>query len=172
MHAERTLQILMGGLALVLLVPTTFLYFAGVSGWFVLWGGAIVLTAVEGIARLGWRPIIERLTQEGWQQGYTTSLGFSAFMLAAGVGISATWILLALGFAGRSINEVPRPLWLMLGCGWFSAALPLLTIGTVQRLLHQFGFWLLLGLGPLISSLLILAWLFWLGRRKRKGDCL
>ncbi len=163
MQAEKILKIMMGGLALVLLVPSTLLYFAGALGWFVLWGGAIVLTVIEGIARLGWSPIFERLVQEGWQQGYTTSLSISAFILAAGLGIFATWILLVAGYAGLSMKEVPTPLWLMLSCGWSSAALILGLIGTVQRLLDNLDFWVLIGLGPLIFSLLIVAWLYWLG---------
>lgn len=166
MNSERTLNIVMGGLALVLLVPSTLLYFAGALGWFVLWGGAIVLTAIEGIARLGWNPIFERLVQEGWQQSYTASLGFSAFMLAAGIGICATWLLLAVGYSGLPMKKVPKLFWLMLGCGWFSATLTLGMIGTAQRLIDQLGFWVLLGLGPLIFSLLIVAWLYWLGRRR------
>lgn len=165
MYAERVLKFLIGGLALVLLVPSTLLYFAGALGWFVLWGGAILLTAVESVARLGWRPVFEQLAQKGWQEGYSAGLGFSVFMLAAGIGICATWVLLGAGYAGRSVKDVSRLLWFMLGCGWLSAALPLGMVGTAQRLMDQLGFWSLLGLGPLIFSLFIVTWLYWLDRR-------
>ncbi len=166
MQLGTAVKVLMAINAIVLLVPATLFYVIGAMGWFLLFVPAAILTLVEGVWHNGWPqgPLFQ--TTQGFGM-----LSFSAYMLAAGAGLAATWIALVLAYSGVRLKDIPRLLWVGFVAGWTLAAPLLWSVSpTPNYLQDRLGDYLfvqsLFGVGPLIFSAFTLLWLYWNGKQK------
>lgn len=166
MRVRLLIEILMGLQALLLLVPASLLYAVGALGWFGLFIPAGIATVMERASREGWG-VVYRVGLDMLADKFF--LGFSGFMIAFGIGLFSAWFLLASGYGGKSLKETPWPIWVALAIGW-TAAIPFalswwhLEQMANMSLARNFVFRALFGLGPMISSILVIAWLYWLGQ--------
>lgn len=170
MRTHFFVRVLMAIQAVVLLLPTTLIYSIGFLGWNFLFIPAAILTLAQRISHEGLQKISQELLNVGHNE-IIFIIGFTVFMFFAGAGLLATWILLGIAYSGERLKNVKKLLWVALVAGW-GVAVPSFWWGTPDHyreyLVDYLFFRSLIGLGPLLSSIFVLVWLYWSEIREDK----
>lgn len=152
--------------AMILMAPSAALYVAGALIWFPFFVFGIVPGLFQTAMRVGFG--------EAWKRAIDMPMnywGMNAFMIGAGIGFISVSLIYRAGYEGKSLKNIRWWVWCGLLIGLVTAAL----VTQPQSLLHiqpPHGISLtghlfvpyILGIGPMISSVLAIIWLYWIGR--------